>query len=147
MMKRFTPLCALLLLFANQTAFGQQSRTMVSEPPAVSLCQLIGKPDFNRDKIVRVEATVEAVYLYSYIIGLTVTGPDCDPVTAHFKRYEDEEAVIDAMCDSGRDRVRATMIGKLSLQPWKDSERDYGLMGMPKYRLTIESITVVKPIR
>jgi hypothetical protein len=147
MLKRIITVCVALLASTHTLALGQQSISGAREMPAVSLCDLTGNPDHYENKAVRVQVSLESVYLYQHVIGLILTSPHCESVVAQFERAEDEQMVIDAMRDGETEQAQVTVVGKLRGPRWPGDEFKNGLMGVLKYQLVIESVSTVKPLR
>ena len=145
MVKLIIQICVAFLVSTHALAFGQQSNDSAPKLPVVSLCHIISHCDQYQNKVVCVRASLQSVYLYSYVIGFILVSPNCEYVDALFEQAEDEKAVLDTLGDA--EQVEVTATGTLRGTPWPYNEFNYGLKGIPKLQLVIESISIVKPLR
>ena len=145
MLKRIISICVAILASTHALAFGQQSNNAAPKLPAVSLCHITSHYDQYQNKVVCVRASLQSVYLYSYVIGFILVSPNCEYVDALFEQAEDEKTLLDTLGEA--EQVEVTAIGTLRGTPWPFNEFNYGLKGIPKYQLVIESISIVKPLR
>src|SRR5437868_377841 len=146
MLKRIISLGVVVLAFTQTLAFSQQSRKAEPGVPTVSLRQLVRHAEQYEQKVVRLETTLQAAALESFVIGLMLTSPDCEPVDAYFEKAEDEAALLNRLREAAAVQAQVTVVGRLRGERWPGCEFNYGPMGVLKYQLVIESIPAIKPL-
>jgi hypothetical protein len=144
MLKRIISLCVVVLAFTQTLlAHSQQSRKAEPEVPAVSLCQLVSHAEQYERKVVRLQTTLQAASLESFVIGLMLIRLGCEPVDAYFEKAEDEAALLKRLREAVTVQAQVTVVGRLRGARWPGCEFNYGPMGVFKYQSVIESISAV----